>query len=108
VLAGQFVLHGDGGGLDRDAALPFQVHVVQDLVAELAGVMAPTRRRIRSASVLLPWSMWAMMLKLRTNFCSIVRIVQVCGLRTRGTSRSTQAFAPNRCEAAAFLHPGTP
>ncbi len=65
-LAGVLVLHGDGGGLDGDAALALDVHAVEDLVLGLrAAVIVPVSSSMRSASVLLPWSMWAMIEKFR-------------------------------------------
>jgi hypothetical protein len=51
--------------LDGDAALALDVHRVEHLRFHLAVLRPPQRWMMRSASVLLPWSMWAMMEKLR-------------------------------------------
>ncbi len=57
------IRQADGLALDRDAPFPLDVHVVEDLVPELAvvdemGVLDET-----ICGVDFPWSMWAMMLK---------------------------------------------
>jgi len=54
--------------LDGDALLAFEVHVVEYLRLHLALVQGVVFSNSRSASVLLPWSMWAMMQKLRMFF----------------------------------------
>ena len=60
-------------GLDGNAALALQVHVVQDLVFHVA-----QRDRFRLfqyavRQLLLPWSMWAMMLKFRIRSRGIAK-----------------------------------
>ena len=52
-------------GLDRDPALALEVHRVEHLRPCMRGSTAPVSSRMRSASVDLPWSMWAMIEKLR-------------------------------------------
>ncbi len=59
------VVQGNGAGLDGDAAFPLDVHVVEDLVFHGALVYTLGQFRIRSERVDLPWSMCAMMQKLR-------------------------------------------
>jgi hypothetical protein len=54
-------------GFDGDAALALQVHRVEHLLHHFALVSAPVVSRRRSARVLLPWSMCAMIEKLRMN-----------------------------------------
>jgi hypothetical protein len=51
--------------LDRDAALALEIHRVEQLGAHGRGSTVWVISRMRSASVDLPWSMWAMMQKLR-------------------------------------------
>ncbi len=58
--------HRYAARFDRDAALPLKIHVVEHLVAHFARFCTvPVVSRIRSANVLLPWSIWATMQKLR-------------------------------------------
>jgi hypothetical protein len=57
--------HPDGLALDRDAALALDVHPVEVLRPHARSSTTPVSCSIRSASVDLPWSMWAMMQKLR-------------------------------------------
>ena len=65
LLAVVLVEDRDGRRLDGDAAFALQVHVVEDLFLELAFGDGPGDMSRRSDSVLLPWSMWAMIEKLR-------------------------------------------
>jgi hypothetical protein len=53
--------------LDRDAALALDVHAVEVLRAHARSSTTPVSCSMRSASVDLPWSMWAMMQKLRIS-----------------------------------------
>ena len=59
------VVHADGAGLDRDALFALEVHRVEHLLDHVAAIDRAGRSSRRSASVDLPWSMWAMMQKLR-------------------------------------------
>jgi len=59
------VAHADRRGLDRDPLLAFQVHRVEDLLRHLPIGNVPVSCSRRSARVDFPWSMWAMMQKLR-------------------------------------------
>jgi hypothetical protein len=59
--------HAHGLRLDRDAALALDVHAVEVLRAHVAVETTPVICSMRSASVDLPWSMWAMMQKLRIS-----------------------------------------
>ena len=59
------VVQADRMGLDGDAALALEVHGVEHLRLHLAGLQGPVSSSRRSASVDLPWSMWAMIEKLR-------------------------------------------
>ena len=65
-LGGGLVHHADGVGLDGDAALAFEVHGVEHLRLHLAiEVSEPVSSSRRSESVDLPWSICAMIAKLR-------------------------------------------
>ena len=59
------VVQPDRVGLDRDAALALEVHVSRTCASISRACSAPVSSRKRSASVDLPWSMCAMMEKLR-------------------------------------------
>jgi hypothetical protein len=60
------VVEAHGLRLDGDAALLLDIHVVEHLLGHLARFGGPPQRWIsRSASVDLPWSIWAMIEKLR-------------------------------------------
>ena len=61
----RLVEHAHRLGLDGDPPLALEVHGVQELGAHLARVTVWVSSRMRSASVDLPWSMWAMIEKLR-------------------------------------------
>jgi len=50
----RFVVQPDGVGFDRDAALAFEIHVVQYLADMSRPVTAPVNSSRRSASVDLP------------------------------------------------------
>ena len=65
------VIDLDGMALDGDALFPFQVHIIQHLVHHIP-VADGTGRFVtsRSARVDLPWSICAMMQKLRIFFIS--------------------------------------
>ena len=54
---------------DRDPAFAFQIHRIKQLILLLALLIVPVRSSNRSDSVVLPWSMCAMMQKLRV--CSM-------------------------------------
>jgi hypothetical protein len=60
-----------GLALDGDAALALDVHPVEVLRAHRRSSTTPVSCSIRSASVDLPWSMWAMMQKLRITDGSV-------------------------------------
>jgi len=55
----------NGRRLDGNAALALQIHVIEHLVMEFALGNGPARISRRSERVDLPWSIWAMMEKLR-------------------------------------------
>ena len=61
----RLVVHPNGLGLDRDAALALEIHRVEHLLGHLASARVPVTSRRRSASVDFPWSMWATMQKFR-------------------------------------------
>ena len=94
LLAFALVLHRDRRGLYRDAALPLDIHIVEQLRLCLrATVTAPVSSIIRSASVLLPWSICAIIEKFR--ICSVLifylftkpAIITGCPLKTRLLSK---------------------
>ena len=93
------VVHRDGRGLDGDAALALEVHVVEDLVLGLSrAVIVPVSSSMRSASVLLPWSMWATIEKFRICCVSISGIYpnqDELELKDIGSERDI-SFARNR------------
>ena len=66
------VAQAHGLRLDRDAALALNVHRVEHLAVHLALGEAAALLDQRSASVDLPWSMWAMMAKLRMWLRSVI------------------------------------
>ena len=68
----RLVLHADGPGLDGDPLLALEVHRVEDLAHHLALSIVCVSSSSRSASVVLPWSMWAMMEKLRRRSWGMV------------------------------------
>ncbi len=59
---------GDAHGLafDGDATLALDIHGIEQLLFHVALGTVPVSSRMRSESVDLPWSIWAMMLKLRS------------------------------------------
>ena len=61
------VVQADRVRLDRDAALALEVHGVEDLRFHLARLQRAGELEKRSASVDLPWSMCAMIEKLRMS-----------------------------------------
>ena len=65
------VLHLNGVALDRDALFAFQFHVIEHLCLHLALIERVGFSSRRSARVDLPWSIWAMMQKLRMFFIEI-------------------------------------
>ena len=69
------VVQPDGLGLDGDAALALQIHLVQQLILHFPVRSAPVYSRSRSARVDLPWSIWAMMEKLRSLLIAINPLV---------------------------------
>lgn len=64
-------LHAHVLGLDGDAALALQIHRIEVLLAHFARVDGLVSSRMRSLNVDLPWSMWAMIEKLRMRDCSM-------------------------------------
>jgi len=48
-----FIIQRDGTGLDGDAALPLQLHIIQDLIFHITAT-ASVDSKMRSARVLLP------------------------------------------------------
>ena len=61
-----------GMRLDRNAPLPFEIHVVEDLVGHFPrGECLSSRTSCRRAFD-LPWSIWAMIEKFRMYFESLV------------------------------------
>jgi hypothetical protein len=66
------VIQADGLRLDRDPALALDVHVVEHLRLHLTLGKPPVYWIRRSASVDLPWSIWAMMEKLRISARSVM------------------------------------
>ena len=66
------VAHAHGAGLDGDALLALEIHRVEQLRLHLPLATVPVCSSSRSASVDLPWSMCAMMQKLRIREISLV------------------------------------
>jgi hypothetical protein len=58
--------------LDRDPALLLNVHIIKDLGDISRSERPPVRWISRSASVDLPWSIWAMIEKLRMWLSSVI------------------------------------
>ena len=63
-----FLVHLNGVRLNRNTALPFQVHVVQKLVLLFTITNCGGKVQQAIGQVDLPWSMWAMIQKLRMFF----------------------------------------
>jgi len=59
------MVHPDRLGLDRDPALPLEVHLVAGTVDLLRSERVPVELEEPVGQVDFPWSMWAMMEKLR-------------------------------------------
>ena len=79
-----------GLGLDRDPALALELHRVEHLGGSACASTAPVSSRMRSASVDLPWSMWAMIEKFRMR-----------SMRRSGrSSMASGTLAPGRASAA--------
>ena len=85
----RLVEQAHGVGLDRDPALALEVHRVEHLVDGLRGSIVPVSSRSRSASVDFPWSMCAMIEKLRMRS------------RLIASQSSTPRRSPGRSEGAA-------
>jgi hypothetical protein len=81
------VFHRHRVGLDGDALLALKVHRVELLVGAFAhgDVLVISSRR--SESVVFPWSMWAMMEKLRVSSVDMVHL----------------EWVPGKCELEPFL-----
>ena len=56
---------------DRDAAFALQIHRIEQLVLFIRSAIVPVLSSKRSDSVVLPWSMCAMMQKLRVRSMDI-------------------------------------
>ena len=72
----RLVKHRDRMRLDGDAAFALQIHRVEQLVRHVARGDGAGMCSSRSESVVLPWSMWAMMLKFLMCAASIVSLNQ--------------------------------
>ena len=59
------IVEPHGLGLDGDAALALEIHGIEHLLLHLPRAEPPQSWISRSARVDLPWSIWAMMEKLR-------------------------------------------
>jgi hypothetical protein len=82
LAVGVLVVDRDRVHLDGDAPFALQVHVVQELGrnSRSFGLMVPVLSRNWSARVLLPWSMWAMIEKLRiTGFQNFLLVDRLRG-----------------------------
>ena len=82
LAVGGRVLDPHGLRLDRDPALALEVHRVEHLRRIFFGSTAPVTSRMRSARVDLPWSMWAMIEKLR-----MLSMASACSVRGPLASR---------------------
>ena len=82
VAVARGVMQANALGLDGDAALALQVHGIEHLRIISRWVSAPVSSSRRSASVDLPWSMCAMMQKLRMYWGSMFSV------RMRGVGES--------------------
>ena len=71
--------------------LALEIHGVEHLVLLLALWIVPVNSSRRSESVVFPWSMWAMMQKLRVRVWGMAeRAAHYAG---QGGARSTRAYA---------------
>lgn len=78
-------------GLDGDAPLTLELHGIQYLLFQLALGQPPQTWIKRSARVDLPWSMWAMMEKLRIFLMSVIGPVAQKSVAVK-TARSGARF----------------
>ena len=109
VVVGNGPRHPDRLALDGDAALALDVHPVEVLRAHAArSSTTPVSCSIRSASVDLPWSMWAMMQKFRMIAGSVRPGRGAAAVRTRTALELGVGDAPSSHAATAANRPAVP
>src|SRR5690606_20035572 len=104
----RLVVEGDAVRLDGDAALTFQVHGIQYLGLHLTFAKPPQIWMKRSARVDLPWSMWAMIEKLRIRLRSLTAGFFQRWFARHGGDRGVPPKTARKCTRFRYGTPSVP